>query len=88
MEHKCHHILTLLRYIQSKHKLVFQPYVIYAKEQKIEVLKPDINKSETYFSVEDGKLRFGLAALKNVGVSVIDAVIEERNKNGEYKMGI
>ncbi len=60
-------------------------YVIYAKEQKIEVLKPDINKSETYFSVEDGKLRFGLAALKNVGVSVIDAVIEERNKNGEYK---
>lgn len=60
-------------------------YVIYAKEQKIEVLKPDINKSETYFSVEDGKLRFGLAALKNVGVSVVDAIIEERNKNGNYK---
>lgn len=60
-------------------------YVIYAKEQKMEVLQPDINKSETYFSVENGKLRFGLAALKNVGVSVVDAIIEERNKNGEYK---
>ena len=60
-------------------------YVIYAKSQKIEVLKPDINKSETYFSVEGECLRFGLAALKNVGVNVCDSIVEERNKNGEFK---
>ena len=60
-------------------------YVTYAKEEKIDVLPPDINLSETYFSVKDGKIRFGLAALKNVGVSVVDLIIEERNRNGHFK---
>ena len=60
-------------------------YVTYAKEEKIDVLPPDINLSETYFSVKDSKIRFGLAALKNVGVSVVDLIIEERNRNGHFK---
>ena len=60
-------------------------YVAYAKEEKIEVLPPDINLSETYFSVKDGKIRFGLAALKNVGIGVVDTIIAERNLNGNYK---
>ena len=60
-------------------------YVTYAKSEGIEILPPDINKSQTYFSVKDGKIRFGLAALKNVGVGVVDEIIAERNKNGEYK---
>ncbi len=60
-------------------------YVTYAKEEKIEVLPPDINLSETYFSVKDNKIRFGLAALKNVGIAVIEGVIAERNANGPYK---
>jgi DNA polymerase-3 subunit alpha len=54
------------------------------KLQKIEILKPNINKSDTYFKVEDNKIRFGLAATKNVGESVIDQIVEERNKNGEF----
>ena len=60
-------------------------YVAYAKQKKLEVLPPDINKSETYFSVENDKLRFGLAALKNVGINVCDSIVEEREKNGEFK---
>ncbi len=60
-------------------------YVTYAKTEGIEVLPPDINKSQTMFSVKDKKIRFGLAALKNVGVGVIDEIITERNKNGEFK---
>lgn len=60
-------------------------YVTYAKEEKIEVLPPDINLSETYFSVKDNKIRFGLAALKNVGISVVDSIIAERNANGPFK---
>ena len=60
-------------------------YVTYAKSEKIEVLPPDINKSKTYFSVKDKKIRFGLAALKNVGVGMVDEIIAEREKNGEYK---
>ena len=59
-------------------------YLIYAKESKIEVLPPDINKSETYFSVEDGKICFGLGALKNVGLGATDALIEERESKGEF----
>ena len=42
----------------------------HTREEKIEVLPPDINKSGTYFTVKDGKIRFGLAALKNVGINV------------------
>ena len=59
-------------------------YVTYAKEEKIEVLPPDINLSETYFSVKDNKIRFGLAALKNVGIGVVDSIIAERNANGPF----
>ncbi|MDY0132828.1 MAG: DNA polymerase III subunit alpha [Desulforegulaceae bacterium] len=55
------------------------------KLQKIEILKPNINKSDTYFKVEDNKIRFGLAAAKNVGESVVDHIVEERQKNDEFK---
>ncbi len=61
-------------------------YVTYAKQEKIEVLPPDINKSFTYFTVAgDKQIRFGLAALKNVGVSVIDGIVQEREDHGDYK---
>lgn len=60
-------------------------YTIYAKQQNIEVLPPDINKSETYFSVENNKIRFGLAGLKNVGIGVVEEIIKNRNEQGEFK---
>ena len=61
-------------------------YVTYIKSEKIEVLPPDINESETYFKCQkDGKIRFGLAALKNVGIAVVDSIVEERNRNGKFK---
>ena len=60
-------------------------YVAYAKEKKVEVLPPDINKSDTYFSTDGKSIRFGIAALKNVGVNVIDEIIKERELNGPFK---
>lgn len=60
-------------------------YVTYARQEKINILPPDINKSRTYFSVEDGQIRFGIGALKNVGVGVVDSIIEERTKNGAFE---
>ena len=54
-------------------------YVTYTRKQGHQVLPPDINKSETYFSVENGNLRFGLGALKNVGVQLMEEVIAERD---------
>ena len=60
-------------------------YVTYARSEGIEILPPDINKSRTYFSVEDGKIRFGISALKGVGIGVVDSIIEERKANGPYE---
>lgn len=60
-------------------------YVAYAKQRKLEVLPPDINKSETYFSTDGKSIRFGIAALKNVGVSVVEEIIAERERGGDFK---
>lgn len=60
-------------------------YINHAKDEKIEVLPPDINKSFTYFSVKDNKIRFGLAAIKGIGEAVCDQIVEERTRNGEFK---
>ena len=51
---------------------------------KIQVLPPDINESKTDFTVVDGKIRFGLMAVKNVGEGPAKAITEERLKNGKY----
>ncbi len=55
------------------------------KAQGVPVLPPDINKSSVDFTIEDNKIRFGLAAVKNVGMGAIEAIQEERNKNGPFK---
>lgn len=51
----------------------------------IEVLKPDINKSYSKFSVEKNNIRFGLTAIKNLGVNVIESIVCDREENGEFK---
>ncbi|WP_394867172.1 DNA polymerase III subunit alpha [Paraclostridium bifermentans] len=60
-------------------------YIRECNSLKIDVLKPDINKSFTKFSVEDKSIRFGLAAVKNVGVNVLNNIIKEREISGEFK---
>lgn len=60
-------------------------YTAFAKKEGFEVLAPDVNKSGTYFKTENGNIRFGLAALKGVGSTVIDEIIKEREANGEFK---
>lgn len=59
-------------------------YVAYAKSEGIEILPPDVNLSENMFSCKDGKIRFGLAALKNVGLAIIENIIEDRKQNGPF----
>jgi DNA polymerase-3 subunit alpha len=52
----------------------------------IDVLPPTINQSEFYFTIENDKdIRFGLAAIKNVGSDIVKEVVKEREKNGPYK---
>ncbi len=60
-------------------------YIDECKRLGIEILKPDINKSESKFTVENGKIRFGLGSIKNVGLQPVDNIIKDRNKNGKFK---
>jgi len=59
-------------------------YISECRDRHIEVLPPDINESVNDFSVVDDRIRFGLAAVKNVGGSALDSIIEERNTGGRY----
>lgn len=60
-------------------------YINHAKDEGIDVLPPDINKSQTYFSVKNKQIRFGLAAIKGIGETVCDQIVAERNQGGEFK---
>ena len=50
----------------------------------IHILPPDVNESQADFSVLEGKIRFGLAAVKNVGVKAVELMIEERDNHGPF----
>ena len=60
-------------------------YIDECKRLNIEILKPDINKSYTRFTVDENKIRFGLGSIKNVGVGAVDEIVLERKENGEFK---
>ena len=60
-------------------------YIDECHDLGIQILKPDINKSFLKFTVDEGNIRFGLGSIKNVGIAPVEAIIAERQKNGEYK---
>lgn len=60
-------------------------YIDECKNLKIDILKPEINKSFERFTVENGKIRFGLGSIKNVGTTPVANIVKERNQNGPYK---
>lgn len=75
-------------------------YIDECKELGIEILKPEINKSDTKFTTEydsvqsetgtngisiKAKIRFGLGSIKNVGTVPVNNIVKERKKNGPYK---
>ena len=60
-------------------------YIDECKKLGIQILKPEINKSYTKFTVENGKIRFGLGSIKNVGTVPVDNIVKERNEKGEFK---
>ncbi len=55
------------------------------REMGIEILPPDINESQADFTIVGEKIRFGLAAVKNVGIKAVKSIIKEREKNGPFK---
>ena len=60
-------------------------YISECRENGIALLPPDINESETAFTVSGENIRFGLAALKGVGAGFTAAVLAERDKGGPFR---
>ena len=59
-------------------------YINECRDHEIEVLPPDINESDKDFAVVEDRIRFGLAAVKNVGEAALDSIIEARLADGPY----
>ena len=55
------------------------------KRLKVEIVRPDINKCFAEFKAVDGKIYYGLGAIKNVGYEAISNIINEREQNGKFK---
>jgi DNA polymerase-3 subunit alpha len=59
-------------------------YLGRSRQMGLEILPPDINRSAPMFAVEDGGIRYGLAAIKGVGVSAVEPMLEAREREGEF----
>ena len=59
-------------------------YIMTSRQMGIEILPPDINEGERGFSVTGTSIRYGLSAIKGLGGSVIDSIVEERIKGGPF----
>ena len=85
---KCHfpvEYLSALLSSVSDNKDQTQLYIEEAQKYGIKVLPPDINKSYLEYTPDEDNIRFGLAAIKQVGEPVVEAIIKERDENGEFK---
>ena len=60
-------------------------YIYACRQMNIKILPPDINRGYADFSVDEGNIRYGLAAIKSIGKPVIQAIVEERKEYGEFK---
>ena len=60
-------------------------YIEECKAIGINILSPDINQSREVFTVDGKNIRFGIGALKNVGISAIKLIVKEREENGQFQ---
>lgn len=59
-------------------------YAMTCRQMNIEMLAPDVNEGFSAFSVSDGKIRFGMSAIKGIGYGVIQAIVAERERGGLF----
>jgi DNA polymerase-3 subunit alpha len=78
---KAHYPLEFLAAVlncEINNSAALAKHIMEARDQGIELLAPDINHSHRDFTVEDGKVRYGLAGVKNVGVGAIHNILDAR----------
>ena len=85
---KCHYpqeyLASLLSSVSGDQEKT-QLYIEEALKYGIQVMPPDINKSFAEFTPDGNNIRFGLASIKQVGEAVVEAILAEREANGEFK---
>jgi len=84
---KAHYPSYFMKYLLSNvigNEIKTKEYIDECKLNNINILMPDINKSNKEYTLEDNGIRFPLASIKNIGSTISNTIIEERN-NGEYK---
>jgi DNA polymerase-3 subunit alpha len=82
--HPCEYMAALISSVMNtKDRVPF--YVNACHEMGIEVLPPDVNESQVDFAVVDGKIRFGLNAVKGVGEGAARALIAARDESGPFE---
>ncbi|MEW6386889.1 MAG: DNA polymerase III subunit alpha [Thermodesulfobacteriota bacterium] len=87
---KAHYPLEFLAALlnsEINHTATLAKHIMEARDQGIELLPPNINLSHRDFTVEDGKVRFGLAGVKNVGVGAIQEIVEARGRGAFTGLG-
>ncbi len=66
-------------------KVEMMKYFAEARDLGVSVLGPDVNESEKEFAVCGGNIRYGLAAIKNIGEGVVEAILAARNRGGRFQ---
>ena len=85
---KAHYPVEFMCAVMSLDMTNVDKLLLYKEECKkmgFKVLPPDINKSDADFDVEDGNIRYALAAIKSVGAANMEAIAAERHAYGPYK---
>ena len=84
---KCHYtkeyMAALLTSVLDNSDKVAE-YIAECRECSLSLLPPDVNRSYDGFTVEEGGIRFGLVAIKNIGRGFIQALVRERDKGGLF----
>ncbi|MEY8291225.1 DNA polymerase III subunit alpha [Carnobacteriaceae bacterium 52-44] len=70
--------------MKSSNKEKIKSFVTESKQYDVMLVAPDINKSYSSFTIENGKIRFGLDVIKGVPRNFVQEIINERKNNGEY----
>lgn len=78
------YIAAMLNSIMGSNEKVAY-YIRFAEQLGIQVLPPDINESNSGFTVKGNTIRFGLSAIKNVGVPVIESIVKDREEKDKFK---
>jgi DNA polymerase-3 subunit alpha len=86
---KAHYPAEFMAAVLSRHLTEIKKITFFIDECKhlhIPVLGPDVNESDLHFVVnKKGGIRFGMAAIKGIGESAVNAIIEERDQNGPFR---